>query len=537
MALRKLKQHSFWYICFCYCIISSYAETDTLKQSDQLKYGEFLVSAGKVFTLGFFNLQKEQEIGYFNPENAQICYIGIWYTYDQSKKPVWIANRNKPISKTSGVLKIDSNGDFKIIDKGLTRMILKSSEGVARRVAMLQDTGNFVLQELNSNNSTRDKVLWQSFDYPTDTLLLGMRLGFNIKNGQKWSLTSRVSDKFPAPGSFSLGLDPNGTSQLIIWRRGEIQWKSGIWKNGKFPNLRDFLYKFDYVSNDDERYFTLSAESTWQWRYISFPMYQIDHKGAVLHFQSSTSSRPQYLRSERSENTLTTVVDCKSFPYPGCLEPKLPRCRNNSFFYSSRGYALSEGLQYGKGNQILGMADCEDKCLKNCFCVAYASIYPNGTGCELWSNLTQLVQDPYPYVSQRELYIQQEYGENKRKRSLWWVWLIVATASFLLLLSTAWLGYYMQRTLLKLAQCVGVLGYDVQQSLVAYLTQLYVRLHSISKRAGASRLEERISLTGLDSSAGHSKRVRIGLKRSPSCFTEDICYPCRKKCYAPSPLF
>ncbi|KMT14264.1 hypothetical protein BVRB_4g076200 [Beta vulgaris subsp. vulgaris] len=30
-------------------------------------------------------------------------------------------------------------------------------------------------------------------------------------------------------------------------------------------------------------------------------------------------------------------------------------------------------------------------------------------------------------------------------------------------------------------------------------------------------------------------RVRIGLKRSPSCFTEDVCYPCRKKCYAPSP--
>lgn len=122
------------------------------------------------------------------------------------------------------------------------------------------------------------------------------------------------------------------------------------------------------------------------------------------------------------------------------------------------------------------------------------------------------------------------------------MWLIVATASFLLLLSTAWLGYYMQRTLLKLAQCVGVLGYDVQQSLVAYLTQLYVRLQSINKKAGgfwklkkplnleepfgdfwlmqliwilcytgASRLEERISLTGLDSSAGHSKR--FGRKR------------------------
>ena len=31
--------------------------------------------------------------------------------------------------------------------------------------------------------------------------------------------------------------------------------------------------------------------------------------------------------------------------------------------------------------------------------------------------------------------------------------------------------------------------------------------------------------------------VRVGSKKSPSCFIEDVCYPCRRKCYTPSPMF
>ncbi|XP_057249466.1 G-type lectin S-receptor-like serine/threonine-protein kinase CES101 isoform X2 [Beta vulgaris subsp. vulgaris] len=492
MALKK--QNNFCYFYFCCCMISSYAVTDTLKQSYQLNNGEFLVSAGKVFTLGFINPEGKQTIGYFNPENTQISYIGIWYTYDVAKRPVWIANRNKPVSKISGALKIEKNGDLKILDKDLTHMIFKSGGGVARRVAVLTDTGNFVLREMNSDGSAGHEILWQSFDYPTETLLLGMRLGFNLKRGQNWSLTSWVSDELPATGAFTLGVDPNGTSQLIMWKRGEIQWRSGVWKNGKFPNLKDYLYKFDYVSNDDETYFTLSAENTW-WD-NSFPMYQIDQKGEVLNFQRSTS--------KGSQSSLTSIVDCKRHKnyQAGCVEQKLPGCRIDSWFDSSRGYALSEGFKYDNGNQLLGMVDCEDKCFYNCSCVAYTFIYPNQTGCELWSNLTQLREDGY--ASPRTLYFRR-HSFRDRKRSLWWMWLIVATGSFLVLLSIGWLA---KRTLHKLARFFYLLGYVVQQRLTTCLTKLYDRLQSSIETAGASQTEERMSLTGLGSSAGHSKRLQ-----------------------------
>ncbi|KMT19472.1 hypothetical protein BVRB_1g010990 [Beta vulgaris subsp. vulgaris] len=69
-----------------------------------------------------------------------------------------------------------------------------------------------------------------------------------------------------------------------------------------------------------------------------------------------------------------------------------------------------------------------------------------------------------------------------------------------------------------------------------------VNTQSTSKMKISSRLHSRINRqhnTVKRQSPSFSNplfcRVRIGSKRSPSCFTEDVCYPCRKKCYAPSP--
>ena len=72
-------------------------------------------------------------------------------------------------------------------------------------VATLLDSGNFILKELYFNGSTI-RVLWQSFDYPFDTLLPGMKLGINHKTGQTWSLTCVLSDEIIAPGPFTLNV-------------------------------------------------------------------------------------------------------------------------------------------------------------------------------------------------------------------------------------------------------------------------------------------------------------------------------------------
>lgn len=77
--------------------------------------------------------------------------------------------------------------------------------------------------------------MWQSFDYPSDTILPGMKLGlFDLKPGQHQNLflTSWIILGVPASGAFNVGVDPN-TKQLVIWQRGFLYWHSGNW-NGEF---------------------------------------------------------------------------------------------------------------------------------------------------------------------------------------------------------------------------------------------------------------------------------------------------------------
>ncbi|GMN65844.1 hypothetical protein TIFTF001_034923, partial [Ficus carica] len=118
------------------------------------------------------------ELGFFSPGKSKNRYLGIWY----KRKPetvVWVANRSHPLT--------DSNGELTVHDGNLvllnsTRSVVwysNVSRNVANSpVALLLDSGNFVLREQESAN--RDEFIWQSFDYPSDTLLFGMKLGWDL---------------------------------------------------------------------------------------------------------------------------------------------------------------------------------------------------------------------------------------------------------------------------------------------------------------------------------------------------------------------
>ncbi|KAF5938829.1 hypothetical protein HYC85_023088 [Camellia sinensis] len=184
------------------------------------------------------------------------------------KKRVWVANPNNPLND-SGVLTIDSSTRIlKFTSRG--RTVLNISDQVAANnvTATLQDSGNFVL----TDHENGDRILWESFDHPTDTLLPGMKLGFSIATGQKknWSLTSWLSDYFPTSGAFTMNWEPSKESgQLVIYRRGERYWTSGLMRNQtqtfeSIPTLSGppirYRYILNYISNNDEKYFTFSVE-------------------------------------------------------------------------------------------------------------------------------------------------------------------------------------------------------------------------------------------------------------------------------------
>ncbi|XP_028066994.1 G-type lectin S-receptor-like serine/threonine-protein kinase At4g27290 [Camellia sinensis] len=60
------------------------------------------------------------------------------------------------------------------------------------------ESGNFVVKDAND---TSEHFLWQSFDYPCNTLLPGMKLGKNFVKGLERHLSSWKSSDDPTPGN------------------------------------------------------------------------------------------------------------------------------------------------------------------------------------------------------------------------------------------------------------------------------------------------------------------------------------------------
>ncbi|KAB1223053.1 Cysteine-rich receptor-like protein kinase 10 [Morella rubra] len=188
---------------------------DTLTANQSIKDGQSLMSKEKNFALGFFS-----------PGNSSRRYLGIWFVEVREQTAVWIANRNDPINGSSGVLSINKYGNLILYDSN-NRPVWSTDvpvQGTTSSVAHLLDSGNLVLVH-ESNN----KLLWQSFDYPTDTLLPGMKLGLNRRTGLDRYLTSSKSQEDPGVGDYSYKLNPTGSPQFFLYNGSTPYYCSWPW--------------------------------------------------------------------------------------------------------------------------------------------------------------------------------------------------------------------------------------------------------------------------------------------------------------------
>lgn len=330
---------------------------------------QHLVSANGVFRLEFFSH------GTSGKRYLGILFNIYHWPVPLGKGEVWVANRNNPILDTSGSLMIDSDGNLRISSSGSSPIILNSVQASSNASATLLNNGNFILRELNSNGSTGN-ILWQSFDYPTNALLPGMKLGINFKTGHTWSLTSWRSDDSPASGSFTLGLDRNSTSQLVILWQGDIYWTSGPWHNGSFEYVSSFSHdsnpKFRYFSDENEKYFTYSVD-----RSHTYSLYKILPDGEIMEEWNNIAPF----------GVCSVAVDPGDGSNAGCAKEKvLPECRDpNIMFAFEYGYmSTTIGFKFPDKDN-LSLFDCRAKCFNNCSCVAFASANDDGTGCEIWT--------------------------------------------------------------------------------------------------------------------------------------------------------
>ncbi|KAL1331228.1 hypothetical protein AAHE18_12G168300 [Arachis hypogaea] len=81
------------------CVRTS-TSTYQLGTGQSMRDGETLVSVDGSFELGFFN-----------PKTGTSRYLGVWYR-DASRNPTvaWVANRERPLQSTSGLLKFSDKG-------------------------------------------------------------------------------------------------------------------------------------------------------------------------------------------------------------------------------------------------------------------------------------------------------------------------------------------------------------------------------------------------------------------------------------------
>lgn len=147
-----------------------------------------------------------------------------------------------------------------------------------------------------------------------------------------------MSEKVPAPGAFRLGLDPSGANQLLVWRRDEIHWSSGVCQHGSFqsaPELTQLtkgynIYDFRFVANEEETYFS----------------YSIKERSILSRWDLDTLGEVTLLTVDRRDGNNRWTFETSGACHNGfknstsvCLTEKPTKCRNGTqSFVPKRGY-------------------------------------------------------------------------------------------------------------------------------------------------------------------------------------------------------
>ncbi|KAK4850309.1 hypothetical protein QYF36_005517 [Acer negundo] len=206
----------------------------------------------------FVSLSERFELGFFSPGNSKSRYLGIWHK-ECPGTVVWVANRNNPILDRRGVLCIGNYGNFILLNR--TKDIIWSSDKSSRKiknpVVHFLETGNLVLGESSFLISCKS-YLWQSFDYPSDTLLPGMKLGRDLKTNPERYLMSWKSADDPSSGDFIFKLDIHVLPQISVYNGSMKISRSGLWNGvsfGGIPTITTSLLRQHLVHNEDEFYY------------------------------------------------------------------------------------------------------------------------------------------------------------------------------------------------------------------------------------------------------------------------------------------
>ncbi|RWV84167.1 hypothetical protein GW17_00054140, partial [Ensete ventricosum] len=288
-------------------------EADTISANNSLSGSQTISSTGGNFVLGFFK-----------PGNSSSrYYVGIWYKKVSTLTTVWVANRETPVAdQSTSELRIAGDGNLVLLNQSKS-IVWSTDANISSNstLAVLLDNGNLQLRD----ESNESQVFWQSFDNPTNTWLPGGKVGLNKVTNRNQHLTAWKNDDDPAPGIFSLELDPNGTSQyFILWNMTTQYWTSGIWNGQIFSRVPEmtanYIYDFEYISNSTENYFTYTVKDN-----TIISRFVMDVSGQIKQLTWLENSQTWILFWSQPRQQCQVYSFCGSFG--SCNENALPYCK------------------------------------------------------------------------------------------------------------------------------------------------------------------------------------------------------------------
>lgn len=227
---------------------SCISSLDTITLNQHIKDGDVLLSSKKIFAVGFFS-----------PGSSPSRYVRVGYNKVPEKTVGWVANRDNPITGTGQVMVVNGeHGGVFFYDKDQNTRIWSANVTISSPnsfiTGKLLDTGNLLV--LENNGSSSERLLWQGFGYPTNTMLPFMKLGLNRRSGKFRFRTSWKSEDDPGIGSCSYWIDPGVFPQMFLYKGQTPWWRAGTWTGERWAGLHqmtiDFIFNASFVNNEDE---------------------------------------------------------------------------------------------------------------------------------------------------------------------------------------------------------------------------------------------------------------------------------------------
>lgn len=348
---------------------------------------DVLVSPNGVFVAGF------HRVG----ENA-FCFA-IWVNTSAVPTVIWMANRDQPVNGRGSKLSFLKTGNLILTDTA--RSVLWSTDTVlgssTSAQLQLENTGNLVL----SNSSGH---MWQSFDFPTDTLLPLQPLNKNRE------LISWRSQTNYSSGFYKLYFDDYDIVRLLFNNKefSSVYWPHPwllTWEAelpsfnrtrvvahfDKFGHLNssdildavsadygvDRMRRLTIDSDGNLRLYSLDEDSKkWEvtWQAISHPciIHGICGGNSTCTYQSFSPRKCSCLPGYKMKDSTDWSHGCieeSPIPCDNPAELQFVKLTNADFY----GYDFTNYLNMTRES-------CEAKCLETCNCKAYMYEFDTGLG-------------------------------------------------------------------------------------------------------------------------------------------------------------